>query len=106
MGKDKHTPSLEHSRLLIQERINYLKPYIAHLELCRVSKEVITNMAILKQELAGHEQGLKACNNHYALLEALKALDPHNTGNGPSMDWQVYYKAIKNARDLIKQCEG
>ncbi len=66
----KHTePSLEHSRLLILERIGYLKNYVAHLELCATDG---TGIRHLQQELTGHQQALKVFDSHYALLEALK----------------------------------
>lgn len=40
------------------------------------------------------------------LAKALRALMPENTGYGNSMDWQVYSRAVKAARELLEQLEA
>lgn len=100
MENDKHTPSLEHSRLLILERIEYAKTRLWHAENSEGESEAVS---IFNQELAGHEQGLKALDSHYALLEALKEaheeLKSHN--------WRIVHTNKGRERlKLIKQCEG
>lgn len=97
MEKDKHTPSLEHSRLLILERIHSLKRTITHLESIKIWHDTLSKH---KQELAGHEQGLKALDNHYALLEELKhAVELIEEERGETHDTKIYKR-------IIKQCEG
>lgn len=40
------------------------------------------------------------------LLEALKQLQPESTGCMESMDWRLYWDAVKVARSAIAKAEG
>lgn len=97
---------LEHTRLLIQERIDK-KEYL----LVRypengdpVRKGLRDDIEV---QLSDLEQGLKAVNSHYELLEALKTskeyIEAVSIGLGHNTAGNKYYQKVLEA---IKQCEG
>lgn len=70
---------------------------------------------IAKEIKQGYDDGksdaefiIKACNNHYALLEALKGLlDAANVPPGKQVEdgYAKLTKALRNGFDVIKNCE-
>lgn len=111
-------PSLEHTRLLILERTDWLSQVITNLKFSDHNTKTgghNERISSLSQELAGHEQGLKAVNSHYALIEALKEAKETiawmwesfsiDDKNNQSDAFNIPANTISKIEEAIKQCE-
>lgn len=110
MEKDKHTPSLEHSELpwkLTGDGF-ILNPKD---DLIKISLREYRSAHGSAEETANAEYIIKACNNHYALLEALKEAKEiirklADQGRYPDFLLQKNGgKGIQFMTDAIKQAE-